>query len=125
MTRLCVAAAAVAVLAWLGVMERNLRLQEKGLAATAQQDFARADQHFRRAGLLNPDTTPELQRAYVHALRGRRDRAIATVQEVLRREPENRNAWGLLRGFVPDGESPIAKRARAELRRLSPLDARR
>jgi len=123
-SRLCVAVAAVAVLAWLGMMERNVRLQDSGIAATARQDFARAEEDFRRASLLNPDTTPDLQRAYVQDLGGRRARAISTVEDVLRREPDNRNAWGLLLGFLPDG-SPSALRARAELRRLSPLDARR
>ena len=57
--------------------------------------------------------------------RGEHDQAIAVARDVLRREPENRDAWGLLLGFVSDKRSPLAQRARAELRRLSPLEVRR
>jgi tetratricopeptide (TPR) repeat protein len=124
-TRLCVAVVAGAFVAWFGVMERNLHLQERGVAATARQDFARADDDFRRAKLLNPDTTPDLQRAYVRSASGRRDQAIARAQDVLRREPENRDAWGLLLGFVGDTRPALARRAHAELRRLNPLATRR
>ena len=125
MTRVVVAVVAVAVLAWLAVMERDLRLQADGIAATARQDFARADDSFRRASQLNPDTAPDLQRAYVSSARGQPDEAIAMAQDVLRREPENRDAWGLLRGFIEDPRSPLARRAEAELRRLNPLATRR
>ena len=36
------------------------------------------------------------------------------AQDVLRREPENRDAWGLLRGFIEDPRSPLARRAEAD-----------
>ena len=125
MTRGIVAVLAVVVLAWLVVTERNLRLQASGVATTEQQDFARAEEDFARSSRLNPDTTPDLQRAYVLNARGDHDQAIAAARDVLRREPENRDAWGLLLGFVPDKQSPLAQRARAEVRRLNPLAARR
>jgi predicted Zn-dependent protease len=124
-TRGIVAVLALVVLAWLGMTERNLRLQASGVAATAKQDFARAQDRFARSSELNPDTTPDLQRAYVLNARGDKDQAIAAAREILRREPENRDAWGLLLGFVADEGSPLAQRARAEVRRLNPLAARR
>jgi hypothetical protein len=123
--RAAVAVLAVVVIAWLAVAERNWHLQGSGIHATARQDLARADADFRRASFLNPDTVPDLQRAYVHSARGQRERAIAEAQEVLRREPENRDAWGLLLGFLDERDAPLARRARAELRRLSPLESRR
>lgn len=125
MTRGIVAVLAVVVLAWLAVTERNLRVQASGIAATAKQDFARAEDDFARSSWLNPDTTPDLQRAYVLDARREHDQAIAVARDVLRREPENRDAWGLLLGFVRDQRSPLAQRARAEVRRLNPLTARR
>src|SRR5215211_6252168 len=97
--RVAVAVVAVVVLAWLAVAERNLRLQTRGITETAQHQLARADDDFRRASVLNPDTAPDLQRAYVRSARGQREEAIALAQNVLRREPENRDAWGLLLGF--------------------------
>lgn len=125
MTRGIVVVVAVVLLAWLAVTERNLRLQTSGMAATAKQDLAHAEDDFARASWLNPDTTPDLQRAFVIDARREHDRAIAVTRDVLRREPENRDAWGLLHGFVPDKRSPLAQRARAEVRRLNPLSARR
>jgi hypothetical protein len=123
--RVVVAVVAIVVLAWLAVMERDLRLQAGGIAATARQDFAGAEAGFRSADMLNADTTPDLQRAYVRNARGQRDQAIALARDVLRREPENRDAWGLLLGFVRDQRSPLGRRARAQLRRLNPLAVRR
>jgi len=125
MTRGIVVVVAVVLLAWLAVNERNLRVQASGTAATAKQNFARAEHDFARSSWLNPDTTPDLQRAYVLDARREHDRAIRVAREVLRSEPENRDAWGLLLGFVRDQRSPLAQRARAEVRRLNPLAARR
>src|SRR3954449_2331512 len=99
MKRGIVAVVAIVVIAWLAVAEWDLQLQQSGVKATARQDFAQADADLRRASRLNPDTTPDLQRAYVLDARGRRDKAVAVVQDVLRREPANRAGWGLLLGL--------------------------
>ena len=122
--RVCVAAAAVAILAWLGLSERAVRLQAHGVGATASHDFERAERDFRRARFLNPDPTPDLQRSYVYAASSRRPRAIALLEDVLRREPENRSAWGLLLEFTAREDPAVARRARAALRRLDPVNAR-
>ena len=94
------------------------------MKATARKDFAQAEADFRRAGRLNPDTTPDLQLAFVRDAQRPPDEAIALARDVVRREPENRAAWGLLLGFVDDRDSPLAQRAREEIRRLSPLAPR-
>jgi predicted Zn-dependent protease len=121
--RVGLAVLAIAVLAWLGVMERNTRLQADGTEATARQDFAAAESAFRSARLLNPDATPDMRRAFVFALSGRPREAVGLLEDVVRREPENRSAWGLLAGVTRETEPAIARRARAALDRLDPLNA--
>jgi hypothetical protein len=121
--RVLVAVLAVAALAWLGVMERNTRLQAEGTAATARQHFDRAESDFRAARLLNPDTNPDARRAYVYALSSRRREAVALLEDVVRREPDNRAVWGVLEEITRATEPATARRARAALRRLDPLNA--
>ena len=121
--RACVALVAVVVLAWLGLNERAVRLQADGIAATGRQDFDAAERHFRRARLWNPDPTPDLQRSYVYAASSRQPQAVALLEDVLRREPDNRSAWGLLLDFSEE-EPAVARRAREALRRLDPVNAR-
>jgi cytochrome c-type biogenesis protein CcmH/NrfG len=123
--RVALAVVAVVVLAWLGVMERNTRLQAQGVG---ERNVARADADLRRAGFLNPDTAPELGRAFLYANRSGAEparRAAAVLEGVLRREPDNLRAWsGLL--YATRGRDPVtARRAVAAMRRLDPLDAPR
>jgi hypothetical protein len=123
-SRILVALVAVVVLAWLGVMERATRLQAQGVAATARHDFGGAESDFRAARFLNPDTTADVQRAYVYALSSRTPQGAALLEDVVRREPENRSAWGVLEGITRASEPATARRARAALNRLDPLNAR-
>ena len=128
MTRAAVAAVAVVLLAWLGVMERDARLQARGVAAAGRLDVpgsaARADAAFRDARLLNPDTAPDVARALVLQARGRRGAAVALLEAVVRREPENVSAWGVLYAVARDADPAAARRALAARRRLDPLGAR-
>jgi hypothetical protein len=121
--RVTVVVVAVAVLAWLGVMERSTRLQAAGTAATARQDFASAESDFRAARFLNPDTTPDARRAFVYALSSRAGVGAALLEDVLRREPENRAVWGVLEEVTRETQPATARRARAALARLDPLNA--
>jgi hypothetical protein len=114
-------AVALALLAWLGIMERSARLQADGLAATARQDFGAAETDFRAARLLNPDTTPDLRRAFVYVASSRQAQGVALIEGVLRREPENRSAWGLLEEFTRASDPATSRRATAAIRRLDPL----
>ena len=124
LARVVVAVVAVAVLAWLGLMERAVRLEAEGVKATASHEFPRAESDFRGARLLNPDTAPDLNLSYVYAVSSRPDRAVATLESVLAREPANRSAWGVLEQFTRERDPATARRARAALRRLDPLNAR-
>jgi hypothetical protein len=124
-TRAVVAVAAVVALGWLGVMERDLRLEARGTAALRSKAdpgvLARAETDLRRANLLNPGTGPDLSRALVRRARGRNQQSVALVEDLLRREPDNVLAWRVLALLSPGA----AGRSLAAQRRLDPLNARR
>jgi predicted Zn-dependent protease len=123
-SRAVVAAVAVAVIAWLGVMELNVRRQADGLDAAQRRDFAAADADFRAARTLNPSTAPDVSRAFLYARNGKQDRAAALLKDVVRREPDNLTAWGVLYSFAKDDDPATAARALAARRRLDPVSAR-
>jgi predicted Zn-dependent protease len=125
--RVAVAVAAVAVLAWLGVMERDARFLARGIALAqpprAPGDLERADSALRRATLLNPDTAPDTGRAFVLQASGRETSAVGLLEDVVRREPENLGAWRVLLTITRDTEAVIARRALAAVRGLDPVNA--
>lgn len=49
--------------------------------------------------------------------------AIAQIEDVLRREPDNLAAWGLLYQFAHGFDPAAARRATAARERLDPLNA--
>ena len=126
--RVAVAAVAVAVLAALGLSERNARLQAEGVAAAGQLriagNAASAAADLRAARLLNPDTAPDVNRAVVLRAQGKTRTAIALLDDVLRREPDNIRAWALLSQVAPRDDRAVARRVAAARRRLDPLGAR-
>jgi hypothetical protein len=129
LARVCVAAVAVVVLGWLAVMERDTRLEASGSAAVrpgaTAAELTRAESDLRSARLLNADTQPDVDRALLYRARGDTDRALATIEDVVRREPDNLIAWGVL-SVLARGHDPAATaRALAARERLDPLDARR
>jgi hypothetical protein len=115
---------AVAVLAWLGMMERSVQLQASGTEAAEARDFAAAAADFRAAGALNPDTLPDVRRAFVYQGSGRAEDAAALLESVVRREPDNLDAWGLLYAFTRARDPVLARRALKARARLDPLGAR-
>ena len=123
--RAVVAVTAVLALAWLAVMERDVRLEARGAAALRSEGepavLARAETDLRRANLLNPGTGPDLNRALVRRARGRTEQSVALLEDVLRREPENVTAWRILRC----SHRKTGGRSLAAQRRLDPLNARR
>jgi hypothetical protein len=120
--RIAVVAVAVVVLAWLGVMERDTRLQSRAVQATQstrdRATLARADADLRAARFLNPDTAPDFNRALLLRIRGDTSGAAAVLRDVVRREPDNVTAWRVLYALTRD------PRALAEARRLDPLPSR-
>ena len=119
--RLLVGAAAVLVLGWLGVMERDLRVQMPG----GHRSAARAESDLRAARFLNPDTAPDLERALLYYNTRRPRQAIALLEDMTRREPDNVVAWVALYRLSSARDPATARRALDAWRRLDPLDAPR
>jgi predicted Zn-dependent protease len=125
--RAVVAVIAVLVLAWLGLMERDVRFEARGTHLSAQLavrgNVARADAELRAAQRLNPDTAPELKRAFLYVGARRPADAASILEGILRREPDNLAAWGALFNVARDRDPVAADRALAARRRLDPLRA--
>jgi hypothetical protein len=125
--RAAVVVAAVLVLAWLGLMELDARREARGTALSTKLavpgNLARADADLRGAQRLNPDTEPELRRAFVYVGSGRPANAAAILEGIVRREPDNLAAWGALFNVARDRDAAAADRALAARRRLDPLRA--
>lgn len=120
--RIAVGFVAVLVLAWLGVMERDARIQSRALAEAGKPPAGRAYRDFRRARLLNPDTAPDVLIALLDSVHERHRQAIARLEDVVRREPENLFAWTRLYGIAHGIGDPADRRAYAAMHRLDPLD---
>jgi hypothetical protein len=123
--RLLVAVAALGLIGWLAVMERDARLYDRAIAAGGKLDdpgtVARAEEDFRGARLLTPDRTPDVGRALTLWTVGRRAEARTLLEDVVRAEPDNLSAWSAL-AWVNDGQDPaLERRVRAEMERLDPL----
>ena len=119
---------ALLVIGWLAVLERDTRLQARGTADAQRLDVpgnaARAERALLGARLLSPDTAPDVRRAFVLRATNREDAAIALLEDVVRREPDNLTAWGLIATFARDRDPEAVARAFAARERLDPLSAR-
>lgn len=126
--RACVAALALAMLAWLSVMALDDRALRRGVELSGRlrgaADAARAEAALRDARRLNPDSSPDVGRAVLYEGRGERERSAALIESVLRREPENLAAWALLYRLTRTRDPAAARRALAARARLDPLNAR-
>jgi tetratricopeptide (TPR) repeat protein len=113
---------ALGVIAWLAVSERNAMLTSQGAKAASQGDYATAERDLEAADFLNASTFADYSRAIVLQQAGRRDEAVALIEDVLRREPENSNAWSVrLLMAIQAKDKQAEERARAKLRELDPL----
>jgi hypothetical protein len=126
LARAAVAVIALSVVAWLGVIERDNRLYDRGLAAGGRLDapktIARAESDLREARLLNPDRTPDILRAVVLRTVRRPAAARALLNEVVRAEPDNLSAWTALK--LVGGDGAQERSVAAAMKRLDPRDAR-
>ena len=123
--RVAVAIVAVLAIAWLGVMERDERMVQRGVQASKQGERARAERSFRDARLLNPDSAPDVLRSFLYLGANRRAEAKALVEDVVRREPDNLTAWFVLFRISQGTDPALERRALAARRRLDPVNARR
>jgi hypothetical protein len=123
------AVVAVLVLAWLAVMERDLRLRESGVDAlrpgASAAQLAAAERDLERARLLNPDSAPDVSLALLQRARGEPEHALRAIEAVVRREPDNLRAWATLELLARGRDAAAVERAVAARRRLDPVNARR
>jgi hypothetical protein len=114
------AAAAIAIAAWLatGLYSARLQAQADGIGSSGRLSGARFDQArdlYRRARDGNPGTGPEVQEARLLIVGGRATAATRLLLDVVRREPENAHAWGLLRVAAERDDPALARRAARRL----------
>ena len=122
--RIALAVVALSVLGWLVVQERNVRLQDRGVAAAERHNLPRAEEAFRASRRLNPDPLPDVRLAFLYQGSGRKEQARRILEDILAREPDNLSVWTLLLAFTRDSDPDVARRALAARSRLDPLNAR-
>jgi hypothetical protein len=125
LVRAAVALLAVLVIAWSAVLLRDTRLQEHAtdLAQTSRQAAAleQAVRDYEAAGFLNPDTGPDVGRALALQRQRRAREAVAVAEDIVRREPENLNAWRLLSVLTIERDPARSRQAVERARALDPL----
>jgi hypothetical protein len=131
---------AVVVIAWLVVMERDAKLLDRGhtLAQRLSQsdnvacarspssrractDFTKAVNDARRARFLNPDSEPELFQNVLENS-GNVPKQSAAIEKVLKREPDNLDAWTTLMFINRGHDNRTVTRGLLQMHRLDPLD---
>jgi hypothetical protein len=125
LVRAAVALLAVLVIAWSAVLLRDTRLQEHAtdLAQTSRQAAAleQAVRDYEAACFLNPDTGPDVGRALALQRQRRAREAVAVAEDIVRREPENLNAWRLLSVLTIERDPARSRQAVERARALDPL----
>ncbi len=106
------------------LLERAQSVSLRASPGAAEIESALAD--AREGELLNPDwAEPEGLRATLQ-IRARRERAAyESLTEIVRREPDNVQAWALLELVSRRIDPPLATRSARRVRELDPVNARR
>jgi predicted Zn-dependent protease len=123
--RVALVALALVVIGWLAVGLRSAIPETR--AKTLIQDRrlggaggARAERLLVDARSLNPDSRPRIDQAALLLATGRRREAVRVLGPVVRKEPDNARAWGLLADATANIDPRASARARARLRQLEP-----
>jgi tetratricopeptide (TPR) repeat protein len=128
--RAAVVALALPAIAWLALSYRNAGIELHAQSLVAQQspprsEVDRALRDLDRADRLNPDQAERRALRFgLHVRGGRLDLARADLEELLRREPANAEAWLLLASLTRESDPGRSAQARARLRALNPRGAR-
>lgn len=120
---------AVAACVWLVAGLRASRLQTDGERPFAADQIQRAEIERRRdlfedARRFNPDPTPEIREGQLLIVADRDREAVRVLEDVVEREPENYEAWLVLRQAAVRVDPPLSRRATREALRLNPLARR-
>lgn len=126
--RIVVGFVVVAVLGWLVVGLRGARLEAEGARLMGDSPgrasagkLADARVAYLRAAELTPDTEPEYRAAAAANFSGHRREALRLLRDVVRREPENFDAWIVLIGVAKGLDPALSARAVERVRALNPL----
>ena len=126
--RVAAAVVAVLVLGWFAVLERDARRQVSGTevlrAGGAPAVLESGERDLRAARLLNPDRRPDIDRALLLQALGRTRDALDLTEDVVRDEPDNLFAWGVLSVLAQNADPAAVRRALDARRRLDPVRAR-
>jgi len=138
--RMALAGVAVVAAAWFAVLLVDQHTVNRGFAAPAggvpalvaqlrtPARFNARVSDLRRGQFLNPDAAAELQIAVYLQIRDQRgdlDHALRIAETVVRREPENVEAWVNVSSIQRDRHDlPGEQAALGRARRLDPIDFR-
>jgi cytochrome c-type biogenesis protein CcmH/NrfG len=129
--RAVVVVLAILVVAWLAVSYRDADSIDSGAylagrAGATPAQLADGVKDVRSAGTLNPSRTDRLGvEAALEARRGHQAAAAALLEELVRHEPDARDAWFLLAQMYRTQNPRRAAEARAQFKRLDPREARK
>jgi predicted Zn-dependent protease len=112
--RILLALLAVVVIAWVGVLLRDLEVGRDGVDA-------RNAKRLQSARLLDPSVYWEQVRAGVLLLNGDAERAAAQAEDLVRAEPDNPVGWSVLRAATRRSDPARSAQATRALKRLNPL----
>jgi len=121
--RIGLAVVAAAAIVWLALGFRASRFEARGidLATRPKPLVAPSLRALIDAEANNADSRPILLKGELFIFAGQPRRAIAPLEEVVRREPENFEGWRLLaNAAAASGDKGLAARAGAHATALSP-----
>jgi predicted Zn-dependent protease len=118
--RIVLLVVAVLAAAWLSVGLYSSRLLARAENPHPGDTVADRVDRLHRAEFLNPSTEFQVREAQIRLEGGDRREATRLLKDVVRREPDNRQAWAGLVQSQQETNLPGARRAFNELRRLVP-----
>ena len=134
--RIALVLVALVAAGWMAVALRDARQQRHArqilreeIPALArggtpnQARVAEAGRALENARLLNPDRTPEVERANQLFLAGRERAAVAQLTRVVEAEPDNIEAWARLAIAARSADPAAAAIARRKVDELDPRGA--
>lgn len=118
--RIVLLVVAVLAAAWLAVGLHSSRLLARAENPHPGDTVANRVDLLHRAEFLNPSTEFQVREAQIRLESGDAREATRLLKDVVRREPDNRQAWAGLVQSQQSTDLAAARRAFNELRRLVP-----